>query len=190
MRQAKAEQGKPAGWGSGRTPERTFWTAAITWFLLDALSKAVAVHAPAVLRACERQLDAWLGDVVAFQVLRNPGAGLGIVYAGDQRLVATALGMAAVVYFYVFFQHMPRCGRTSVLGLGCMMGGASGNLADRVGSPVGVVDFIHVDAGAFAAYVFNVADVAIVTGGLLICWALATREIVRAPARAPAVRRS
>jgi signal peptidase II len=121
-------------------------------------------------------------------VLRNPGAGFGLAYAGDQRLVATALGVAAVVYFYVFFRHMPRCGRTSVLGLGCMMGGATGNLADRVGSPVGVVDFIHVDAGAFAPYVFNVADVAIVTGGLLICWALATREIEQAPSRLSAAR--
>lgn len=54
------------------------------------------------------------------------------------------------------------------LALGLIVGGALGNLVDRVAYGA-VVDFVHLHAGSFSWYVFNVADAAIVVGvGLLL----------------------
>ncbi|MFC3266469.1 signal peptidase II [Camelimonas abortus] len=52
-------------------------------------------------------------------------------------------------------------------GLGLIVGGAAGNLIDRVWWGA-VVDFVHFHVGDFSWYVFNVADAAIVAGVLLL----------------------
>ena len=55
------------------------------------------------------------------------------------------------------------------LSLGLIGGGAVGNTIDRLAYGA-VFDFVHLHAGSFSWYVFNVADVAIVAGvaGLVI----------------------
>jgi signal peptidase II len=58
--------------------------------------------------------------------------------------------------------------RIAALGLGLIIGGALGNLFDRLAYGF-VADFYHFHLGSFSWYVFNIADVAIVLGaGLLI----------------------
>ena len=51
--------------------------------------------------------------------------------------------------------------------LGLVLGGALGNLIDRVrvGS---VIDFVRVDLPVFADYIFNVADLAIIAGTAML----------------------
>ena len=68
------------------------------------------------------------------------------------------------------------------LALGLLIGGALGNLVDRV-SYGAVVDFVFLHAGNFRWYVFNGADCAITVGVvfLLLEWVLGSR-----PAQAPA----
>ncbi len=59
---------------------------------------------------------------------------------------------------------MVRATRPAVrLGLAAIVGGALGNLVDRLAYGA-VVDFVHLHAGDFSWYVFNVADAAIVFG--------------------------
>ncbi len=53
------------------------------------------------------------------------------------------------------------------LAVGGILGGALGNLVDRVAYGA-VVDFVHLHAGSFSWYVFNVADAAIVIGVVLL----------------------
>lgn len=62
------------------------------------------------------------------------------------------------------------------LALGLLIGGALGNLVDRV-SYGAVVDFVFLHAGSFRWYVFNGADCAITAGVvvLLLEWVLAPR---------------
>jgi signal peptidase II len=57
---------------------------------------------------------------------------------------------------------MPSC-----LGLGCVMGGAAGNIIDRLQHGA-VVDFIDLHLGNYHWYTFNVADSAIVIGVCLL----------------------
>ncbi len=55
----------------------------------------------------------------------------------------------------------------SAIGLGMIIGGALGNIHDRVRWGA-VADFFHFHIGSFSWYVFNIADVAIVLGTVLL----------------------
>ena len=58
--------------------------------------------------------------------------------------------------------------RIRVLALALVCGGALGNLVDRVKSGRGVVDFIDVGIGAMRWPTFNVADMAVSCGAVLL----------------------
>ncbi|MEM8553165.1 MAG: signal peptidase II [Pseudomonadota bacterium] len=53
--------------------------------------------------------------------------------------------------------------------LAAIVGGAAGNLVDRVAYGA-VVDFVHLHAYGWSWYVFNIADAAIVMGVLVLLW--------------------
>jgi len=95
----------------------------------------------------------------------NSGAAFGMFQGAGPLLVMTSiLGMAAIVVFLFnpsFAHPLMR------LGLALMLGGAVGNLIDRVKDGE-VVDFIKVPN--FPA--FNVADSAITIGVLVLVWAM------------------
>lgn len=101
-------------------------------------------------------------DIVHFT---NSGAAFGVLQgAGPLLIMTSVVGMAAILV-YLFnpgFAHP-----LMRLGLALMLGGAIGNLIDRVKAGE-VVDFIKVPN--FPA--FNVADSAITIGVLLLAWAM------------------
>ena len=53
------------------------------------------------------------------------------------------------------------------LALGLVLGGALGNIVDRVRFGY-VVDFVHLHAGPWSFYVFNIADAAITIGVVIL----------------------
>lgn len=55
------------------------------------------------------------------------------------------------------------------VGLGLVIGGALGNVIDRIRFGA-VADFFHFHAGNFSFYVFNIADAAITIGVVLLLW--------------------
>jgi len=81
-----------------------------------------------------------------------------------------AFKVLAVVFLWAWLSRAPS--RLTALALGLIIGGAIGNAVDRLHWP-GVMDFVllHIDTAtwSFRWYVFNLADVAIVSGviGLL-----------------------
>jgi signal peptidase II len=106
-----------------------------------------------------------LGDVLMFNLLRNPGAAFS-VGTGDT-IAFTAIAVAVVVYIARTARKLYSIGWAITLGL--LLGGALGNLTDRIFRSPGlfrgnVVDWIEV-----TRYwpVFNLADSAIVCGGIL-----------------------
>lgn len=104
------------------------------------------------------------GGLVSVRLVRNTGASFGI---GAGHPVLIALTAAAVLAVAVVLLFCARS-RVTALFLAAVLGGAAGNLADRLFRSPGfgrgaVVDWIHV-AGYPAT--FNVADVAIRVGAL------------------------
>ena len=96
-------------------------------------------------------------DLIRFQHVENSGAAFGILQgAGPFLIVSSVIGVAAVL---LFLRATPAEDRLYSAALALVLGGAIGNLIDRVfrGS---VTDFI--DPARYPA--FNLADSAIVVG--------------------------
>jgi signal peptidase II len=158
--QPPAGQGPEAPRAPGR--RRVSVLAGVAAFVLaaDIITKALVV---AHLR--EGEPVRVLGDVLMFNLLRNPGAAFS-VGTGDT-IVFTAIAVAVVVYIARTARKLYSIGWAITLGL--LLGGALGNLTDRIFRAPGlfrgnVVDWIEV-----TRYwpVFNLADSAIVCGGIL-----------------------
>ncbi len=96
----------------------------------------------------------------------NIGVSMGLFRASSDAsrwlLVAMTAGIAAVVAIWIAREKQ----RGEVVALGLILGGALGNIIDRVRFGY-VVDFLHFFWGEHSFWVFNVADAAI-TGGVLL----------------------
>lgn len=108
-----------------------------------------------------------LGEFLQLNYVENPGAAFSLL--SGTTWVFAIIASAAVVFIIVFARRIRAVSWAILFGL--LLGGAAGNLTDRLIRPPGfgvghVVDFIQVYL--FPA-IFNFADIAIVTGmGLFI----------------------
>ena len=137
---------------------------AVTTLALDVISKAIVV---ATLP--DRPPIELLGGLVTLRVLRNSGAAFNI--GNGMTLVFTVIATGVVVAILRYARKLRSLPWAITLGL--LLGGALGNLADRVFRAPGfgrghVVDWISV-FGPNAKYwpIFNLADSAIVCGAIL-----------------------
>jgi signal peptidase II len=122
--------------------------------VVDQVSKAIAASALGAGETADLVLGFQLTDV------RNTGIAFGLL--ADGQVLVLAVTAAALVLILGYFALNPS--RPGLwIGVGLLVGGAVGNLTDRVRIDE-VVDFI--DPPAWPA--FNVADIAIVTGILAI----------------------
>ncbi len=159
------------------TSSRVRWLAAIAVLVLaaDVLTKVAAV---AQLEG--REPVAVLGGLVHLQLIRNPGAAFSL--ATGYTWVLTIIAIAVVVVIIRVARRLRSTGWAVALGL--VLGGALGNLTDRLFRAPGplqghVVDMVSLFAPDGARWpVFNLADSSIVSGGvLLVLLALLGREL-------------
>jgi signal peptidase II len=108
----------------------------------------------------------------------NHGVSMGFLTAdSDVQRWVLALVTAAIALFVGFWMWRER--RTAdVIALGLVLGGALGNILDRVRLGY-VTDFLNLHFGAWSPFlVFNVADAAISIGvALLVLRAVVTRDV-------------
>ncbi|MGW3229635.1 signal peptidase II [Kitasatospora sp. NPDC001095] len=133
---------------------------AVLAFLIDLGSKLLVVA-----RLENHAAIKVIGDVATFQVIRNSGAAFGMGQA--LTVVFTMIASAVIVVIWRIARRLYSLPWAIALGL--LLGGALGNLTDRLFRAPGVfrghvVDFISVQHFA----VFNLADSAIVCGGILV----------------------
>ena len=118
--------------------------------------------------------------------VRNPGAAFGLFSDGDPQtrmFIFIAVSIAAVLIILSFFRQLAPGDRLSALALGLILGGAVGNLIDRIFRGE-VVDFLHFKIWRGYSWPdFNLADSFIVVGvGLLVLELLASEGEDRAAA--------
>jgi signal peptidase II len=121
----------------------------------DKLDKAAARSVPLPL----------VGDYLRFTYVENRGAAFGLLQ--DQTAFFVFVGVLVVGVIAASYRYLPRSGFRLHLALGLQLGGAIGNLIDRIRQGY-VVDFV--DFGYHSNWwpVFNVADSAIVIGVALL----------------------
>ncbi len=133
---------------------------AIVWLVLDQITKYLVVQHIAVGQGFN-VIPGWF-DIV--HVL-NHGAAFGFLNNADTNWqIWLFLSAAAIVFFLVM--RLVRGAKYSLVlfvGLGSLVGGAAGNIVDRVRNQA-VTDFLDVYWGQMHWPAFNVADVAICLG--------------------------
>lgn len=113
-----------------------------------------------------------MGDFFRLTYIFNRGAAFGLHLGEYSRYIFTALTLVAVVGLFLWYRSTPIADRTRLLALALVTGGAIGNLIDRVRSRQGVVDFLDFGVGDVRWPVFNVADIAVTTGAILLAFSL------------------
>jgi len=136
---------------------------AITVIVLDQLSKLAA--------------DAFLGyhepvpliPMLNLTLSYNPGAAFSFLgeSSGWQRWVFTGFAFAVSIVLVIWLRRLPPWERWLSWGLSLLLGGAVGNMIDRLWHGH-VIDFIHVYYGQWSYPIFNIADSAITVGAAMI----------------------
>jgi signal peptidase II len=100
--------------------------------------------------------------------VRNSGVAFGAFSGGGLIVVALVAAALAALLFY-FFTHMDK--RLVWLPTGMLLGGSIGNIVDRVRDGA-VTDFVKLPAWP----AFNVADVSITFGVLVLLWVIEQQD--------------
>ena len=132
---------------------------ALTVLTLDVVTKLIVVHT-----LSGHSPIRLLGGFLTLLLLRNSGAAFSI--GTSMTIVFTGIAVAVIVYILRAARRLRSLPWAITLGL--LLGGATGNLADRIFRSPGlfrgdVVDWIELPHWP----VFNLADSAIVCGGVL-----------------------
>ncbi len=147
---------------------RRFWLISVAILLVDFVTKALAVEHLA-LRGVAHPV---IGDVVRFTLAYNPGAAFGMSLGPASRWIFAVLSVVIVVVLWRATSDLTRISRLAAFGVPVVIGGAIGNLLDRIRLREGVVDFIDIGFGDVRFWTFNVADSAVTVGAICLVIAL------------------
>jgi signal peptidase II len=141
--------------------------------VLDQATKAVVVRTLAL-----HQYVPLVDGLLSLSHVRNRGAAFGLLSEWDvphQAVLLSALSVFALLAIALYFLRLPAAARLPRLALALVLGGAVGNLIDRVRLGY-VVDFVHAYWRQHQWPDFNVADSAITVGVTLL-----VLDILRSP---------
>jgi signal peptidase II len=144
-----------------------FWTG--FWvFLADQASKYLVVHYLELIT--KLRIDVF-PPFLSFRMAWNRGVNFGIGAGFDMRwvLIAVAFAISGAVLFWLW--RRPATNKWTYVAAGFLVGGAMGNVIDRVLYGA-VADFLNMSCCGFEnPYAFNIADVAIFLGAVGIVFA-------------------
>lgn len=136
------------------------WWLAVGGLILDQVSKIIVVNTMVL-----HQPVPLLGDFVRLTYIHNYGAAFGLKLGGPLLHTVVAIGALGVLGW--LFVGLPQTARLQRAALAMVLGGALGNIIDRIRLDY-VIDFFDVGVNlAWRWPVFNVAD-SFVTVGVLV----------------------
>jgi len=119
------------------------------------------------------ELHSYSGDTVRLQLAHNYGAflGLGDSLSPTWRQGLWSIGVGTVlVVICVYALFAKSLERSLLLALALIFSGGVSNLYDRIVYDGYVIDFLNVGVGWLRTGIFNVADMGITTGALIVLW--------------------
>ena len=156
------------------------WLIATVLLVLDFVAKRLVLAHADALRFDRVEV---LGDLVRLAYVRNPGAAMGLFPVG--RWVLVGVSIVASIFLASLLVTTPAGHRLRRAAMGMILGGAIGNLVDRIAYGGLVVDFVDVGIGVHRFYTFNVADMGVTVGGALLFISLVAEELRGRRRRSP-----
>ena len=147
------------------TRRRIAW-AALAAFALDQLSKLFVLYGLNLLEVFEIKV---LPPFLVFRMAWNTGVNFGLFSGAEARWVLIAIALVLVVAIYIWLVR-EKPGRWGAISGGILIGGALGNVVDRLIYGA-VADFLNMSCCGFSnPYSFNIADIAVFVGaaGLIL----------------------
>jgi len=113
-----------------------------------------------------------VGDVVRFTLAYNPDAAFSFSLGDHSRIGFTVLALVVLIVLGSVYRSTAAQDRLQAIALAMVAGGAIGNVLDRFRMPggmyKGVVDFIDIGVGGWRFWTFNLADVGVSCGAVLL----------------------
>ncbi len=109
-----------------------------------------------------------LGEFFRLTYTHNPGAAFGINVGAHSRTFFLVLSLVALVVLGFIYRATPTRDILRLVAVALVSGGAIGNIVDRFRFEAGVVDFLDVGIGRHRWPIFNVADMAVSIGAVLL----------------------
>jgi signal peptidase II len=130
---------------------------------------------------------AWLRPILSLTYVTNTGVAFGMAQGLGWVSSVIAVLVTGILIYYNF--HLPASAWLTRVSMGLQMGGALGNVVDRVVLRGHVTDFFDLNFWPLREWpVANVADVCVVTGTCMLAYLMFTeREWSTAAADAPTV---
>lgn len=152
---------------SGGERRGLFWAIAAMVVAFDLITKRWAETALLLYEPVRI-----VGDAIRWRLVYNPGAAFGLHLGPWSRWIFLVVAVVAVVVLYRMARQSPAADLVRQVSLGAVAGGALGNLVDRIRGPQGVVDFIDVGIGTTRWPTFNVADIGVSCGAVILAISL------------------
>jgi signal peptidase II len=144
---------------------------------LSALGLAIIVLTVAI-----DQISKWIADAnliyqqgielippfLALYRVNNTGIAFSMGDSADSLILVVLTSIVTLVILHIW-RGSTEGGRLAAAGFALIVGGAIGNLIDRVWHGH-VIDFLFLHWGARGFFVFNLADVALTIGPVLLAW--------------------
>lgn len=144
-------------------PGLTLFMIALGVFVFDQVTKWFVVQYLDLINVL--RIDV-LPPYLVFQMAWNEGINFGIPLGSKWLLIAVALAISIGLTWWVLRRGAP----VLVMAAGVVVGGAIGNVVDRVVYGA-VADFLNMSCCGFQnPFSFNVADIAIFMGAVVIAW--------------------
>ena len=143
---------------------RRFWITAVVVFVLDQLTKLAVVHGLDLINRGEMDI---FPPYLTFRMAWNYGINFGLLSHGSDWARWALIVLALVISAWVIWWMRRETGNWKAeLSGGLLVGGALGNIIDRIAYGA-VADFLNMSCcGIENPYAFNVADIAIFAGAL------------------------
>lgn len=138
-----------------------FLFIALCVVILDLASKLVVYH---TMTLGQGPIPI-LGDTLRLTYVHNPGAAFSL-FRGSRWFFVTVSSLSIVAVWFLAMGERHR-GRLAQIAFGLILGGALGNLIDRLWLGV-VIDFIEMGLGRHRWPVYNVADAGVTVGVVLL----------------------
>jgi signal peptidase II len=153
----------PRGIANGR--RGLLWIVSLATVVLDQIAKVAVQRAIPLYES--RPI---IPGLVDFVHVHNAGVAFGLlndVTHPGRAVLTTCLAVAALLGIAYYARHIHPSERLARIGLSLILGGAVGNLADRVRQGF-VIDFVDVYWHTWHFWAFNVADAAITVGAVFV----------------------